>query len=302
MISGENLYKLILQVQSLNNSMGNDMQDAGECPKCHSRSLVYDGERDIIYCQNCGAIIEEEVMLDSSPPQFVERYEEATHKHMEPIDELIEGRDRRLMGSFIEEVNILAREHKLQKQVCKLAEDYFLRLIKAGRRIAPDKIRYYSVALVYLAARSLNIPISYKALIRNIEQPEKISRLINKLRSELKIETRPPDLKEFLNFVLNGLRIKDIDLTNEVVNLIQEAQNRGIVVGKDIRGVVGGAIYIVTKSFGMRVSQSKIAAICGVTEITIRNRALELAPIYRELTGREVTLRKRKEKRPKVKF
>ncbi|MCR8487804.1 MAG: hypothetical protein NDP22_05310, partial [Crenarchaeota archaeon] len=147
-----------------------------------------------------------------------------------------------------------------------------------------------------------NFPISYKALVREFDQSEKISRLINQLRSELKIDLKPLGLKEFLSAVLDELKIKDLDFANEVMSLIQEAQNRGLIIGKDIRGVVGGAIYIVAKSFGMRISQLKIAKACGVTEITIRNRSLELVPLYRELTGKEVALRKYRKKRPKVKF
>ncbi|MCR8470641.1 MAG: TFIIB-type zinc ribbon-containing protein [Candidatus Korarchaeota archaeon] len=278
------------------------MQSTRKCPKCHSPSLVYNEENNTLYCQNCGAVIEEEITLDSSFQQFEEERSEITYKHIEPLDELAEERDRKLMERFIAVVNEITNKHRLHRQVCKLAEEYFLNLIKTGKKITLDKIEQYAIALTYLAARKFNFPISYKALVREFDQSEKISRLINQLRSELKIDLKPLGLKEFLSAVLDELKIKDLDFANEVMSLIQEAQNRGLIIGKDIRGVVGGAIYIVAKSFGMRISQLKIAKACGVTEITIRNRSLELVPLYRELTGKEVALRKYRKKRPKVKF
>ncbi|MCR8463063.1 MAG: TFIIB-type zinc ribbon-containing protein, partial [Candidatus Korarchaeota archaeon] len=73
------------------------MQSTRKCPKCHSPSLVYNEENNTLYCQNCGAVIEEEITLDSSFQQFEEERSEITYKHIEPLDELAEERDRKLM-------------------------------------------------------------------------------------------------------------------------------------------------------------------------------------------------------------
>ncbi|GEM_PF-6137805 len=272
------------------------------CPNCGSTNILYDDEKDMLYCANCGTVIEEDITIDAEPV-YQQEYGESIHKPIGFLDQLTEDRNKKLMETFLSEVDLIIRKLSLPRQVRRLAGEYFLKLIKIGRKIPSNKVRHYAAALTYLAAKKLGIPISYRTLLKKLNlSSEKVSRVIQHARNIIKIDLKAMDIWTYLHYVLERLNVKNSDFGNEIMNLIREAQKQNLITGKDMRGVVGGAIYVVAKAFGIKITQRQIAEVCGITEITIRNRFLELAPIYRQLTGREVSLRKRKKRRPKVRF
>jgi len=273
-----------------------------KCPNCGSTNILYDDEKDMLYCANCGAVIEEDITIHMEPP-FPHEYGESTHKTVSLLDQLVNERNRKIMEAFLSEVNLIIRKLGLTENVRKLASEYFLKLLKAGKKVPLNKIKHYAAALVYLSAKKLDIPISYRALLRELNlSSEKVSKVLRYIRDTIKVDLKATDIWTYLHHVLNKLGVKNSDFANQVIQLIREAQKQNIVAGKDMRGIVGGAIYVVAKALGIKITQRQIADICGITEITIRNRFLELAPIYRELTGIEVSLRKRRKRRPKVRF
>ena len=76
-------------------------------------------------------------------------------------------------------------------------------------------------------------------------------------------------------------RALELKLSQTVINtatdLLNQAIEKKITMGKDPKGIVGAVLYIATKLCGERSTQKQIANTCHVTEVTIRNRYKEIA-------------------------
>ena len=75
--------------------------------------------------------------------------------------------------------------------------------------------------------------------------------------------------------------ISDLGLPSEVqkttMEILKAARKvRGLVTGRDPRGLAAAAIYIASIISDCRVTQRDISRVSGVTEVTIRNRYKEL--------------------------
>ena len=117
----------------------------------------------------------------------------------------------------------------------------------------------------------------------------------------LHIKPRQIDPRIYLQQIIEKLHINDFEAAQAARNLLKVAEERGMLAGKDVRGVIGGIIYVIVKAFAIRKTQREIARACGITEVTIRNRFLEFAKLFEELTGIKVELRKKSKRRSRVK-
>lgn len=268
------------------------------CPYCGSTRIVKDFERGIIYCADCGAIIEE---LDSFEFKPTNLMEVTQHRKLTPKEKTSDIKDRRLIAEFENEIRAFIQRLGLSPRLMKLAVEYFLELLKIKRKIPRTSIKYYASAILYVTARENNEPISLKKVLRTLNldhyQFSKTLKIISKI---LKIQPKPIDPYTFLQQVLRDLRVSDSDMLQECKMLLEEGKKHGLLSGRDIRGVIGGIIYVVAKALGRHITQKDLAKICGVTEVTIRNRFLEFAKLYEELTGRKVETRKKSKRRLKV--
>ncbi|MBE0525297.1 MAG: transcription initiation factor IIB, partial [Candidatus Thorarchaeota archaeon] len=75
--------------------------------------------------------------------------------------------------------------------------------------------------------------------------------------------------------------ISELDLPREVQRTTMEIltrakEVRGLVTGRDPRGLAAAAIYVAAIMNDCRVTQKEISNVSGVTEVTIRNRYKEL--------------------------
>ena len=99
------------------------------CPNCGSTNILYDDEKDMLYCANCGTVIEEDITIDAEPV-YQQEYGESIHKPIGFLDQLTEDRNKKLMETFLSEVDLIIRKLSLPRQVRRLAGEYFLKLIK----------------------------------------------------------------------------------------------------------------------------------------------------------------------------
>ena len=181
------------------------------------------------------------------------------------------------------------------------AIELFVKILASEKKIYPESIQYYAAALLFIAAREHNYPLSYKAIRKMLNvASEKISRAIRNCYEILQMRPKHLDPMIYLQQIIEKLKINDYEAIRTARKLLKIAEERSIISGKDVRGVVGGVIYVVVKVFGIRRTQREIAKACGITEVTVRNRFMEFAKLYEELTGIKVELRKRA-KKPRIK-
>ena len=55
------------------------------------------------------------------------------------------------------------------------------------------------------------------------------------------------------------------------------------MIGKGIKGIVGGAVYFALKLRGYRISQDKICTSLNISEVTLRSRTKDIKHILKDV-------------------
>ncbi len=270
-----------------------------KCPVCGSTSIIKDESSGEIYCAKCGTVIDES-SLDFKPPPIYE--ERSDYTRIRPYDSVAGDRERKLLEAFQNYINNFAYRLGVPYYVKETAINYFVRMLDSNKKIYPENVKYFAIALLYIAARENNYPLSYKVIKKTLRiESEKIMKAIRASYETLHLKPRQVDPRIYLQQIIEKLKINDYEAAQAARNLLKVAEERGMISGKDIRGVIGGIIYVIVKAFAIRKTQREIAKACGITEVTIRNRFIEFAKLFEELTGVKVELRKKAKRRPRVK-
>jgi transcription initiation factor TFIIB len=151
------------------------------------------------------------------------------------------------------------------------------RQLIAGRLWRSRSIDATAAAAVYAACRHRGSPRSIEEIAEHSrESKKKISAhyrmLVTKLKIRMPISSPAMYVPRF---------ISDLGLPTEVqcttMQILERASEvRGLVSGRDPRGLAAAAIYVAAIINGCRVTQKDISRVSQVTEVTIRNRYKEL--------------------------
>lgn len=190
----------------------------------------------------------------------------------------------RNLAQAMTEIDRLSSQLGLSHGLREHAARMYRKLI-AGRLWRSRSIDATAAAAVYAACRHRGSPRSIEEIAEHSrESKKKISAHYRMLVTKLKIRM-PISSPE--NYVPRF--ISDLKLPNEVEKitmeiLTQAKKVRGLVSGRDPRGLAAAAIYIAAIMSDNRVTQRDISRVSSVTEVTIRNR-------YKELVSRlELTI------------
>ncbi|MEX0567990.1 MAG: TFIIB-type zinc ribbon-containing protein [Candidatus Njordarchaeota archaeon] len=281
--------------------MDESVEEQKRCPVCGSTSISRDETTGAVFCLRCGTILDETALDFKPPPTF----DEAGHYvKLRPVDSIVEERERKIFEAFKSVLSNYSYRLNIPDYIKNTALNFFLRLLEKQKKIFSDSVKFFAAALLYLAAKEHNYPLSYKTIRKTLNIPsEKLSKAIRISLEVLHLRPKKIDPIIYLQQVVEKLKINDYEAIQVAKKLIKIAEARGMLSGKDVRGVVGGVLYVIVKAFGIRRTQREIARACGITEVTIRNRFLEFASLFEELTNIKVELRKKTvKKRIKVKI
>jgi transcription initiation factor TFIIB len=95
------------------------------------------------------------------------------------------------------------------------------------------------------------------------------------LVSNMELQVPMLEPTKYVVKVANNTNISE-KTKRKAVEIILEAQKKGVSVGKDPMGIAASVLYLAGQSNGEYKTQADIAKAAGVTEITVRNRAREL--------------------------
>lgn len=130
---------------------------------------------------------------------------------------------------------------------------------------------------IYAAIRTNDLPRTVEEIEEVTQIPEKtITKAYRLIVSNLKILLTSTPVVQFISRFGEELGLSPpVQITaNE---LIQQAKENGLqTIGKDPKGLAAATLYIAAKKANESKSQSLIAKICGVSEVTLRNRAKEI--------------------------
>jgi transcription initiation factor TFIIB len=145
--------------------------------------------------------------------------------------------------------------------------------------IRGDTIGSVLAASIYVAARQSGVlrtldDISESSNVR----PKQAARSYRRIISELDIKVPLIDPAKYIVKVANSLNF-DEKLKRKALELMEKAQRKNILVGKDPISMAASILYIVNLAEGQQNiprTQAEIARAAGVTEVTLRNRSKEL--------------------------
>jgi transcription initiation factor TFIIB len=134
-----------------------------------------------------------------------------------------------------------------------------------------------AAAALYSACRQCSVP-------RTLDEIGEVSRVSRKeigktyrfISRELGLKLIPISPIDYVPRFCSALNLHG-EVQSKTVEILRQASEKGLTDGRGPTGMVAAAIYIATILCSDRRTQSKIAKVAGITEVTIRNRYKELA-------------------------
>jgi len=204
----------------------------------------------------------------------------------------------KIQGSLISSIerNYWEAKPKLQAVANKLGiPDYIIETSwKIYSEVARQKltmgrsIQAFTCASLYAAIRIHNFPRLLEELtdssansIRSVHRS--LGLIIRSVLPKLGLKYRPISPRPLVFRFGNELNLS-IGVQQAAADLLKKATNKGLAkMGKDPKGLAAAALYMCAKRSKERRTQTEIAEISRVTEVTLRTRAKQIKSCFMEV-------------------
>ncbi len=103
-----------------------------------------------------------------------------------------------------------------------------------------------------------------------------LAMIIREVLPELKLRYQPITAESLVFRFGNELHLP-MEIQKIAINMLKQASKNGLKrTGKDPKGLAAACIYIAAKNGSIRKTQSKVAFIAKITEVTLRSRAKQI--------------------------
>ncbi|MFW9909158.1 MAG: transcription initiation factor IIB [Candidatus Thorarchaeota archaeon] len=149
----------------------------------------------------------------------------------------------------------------------------------AKRLVRGRSIESVVAASIYLACRIYRIPRRLDEVVSetNLDR-KKIGQSVRLIVTQTNLNVPLPSAQDLIPRLSSDLFLKGRTV-KKATEIIKEAKERYITMGKDPGGIAGAALYIAGILEDDRRTQREIANVSRVTEVTIRNRYKELVRV-----------------------
>jgi transcription initiation factor TFIIB len=139
-----------------------------------------------------------------------------------------------------------------------------------------DTVDSVLAASIYVAARQSGVPRTLDEIseISNVKLKH-AARSYRRIVTQLDIKAPIIDPSKYIMKVANKLGF-DEKIKRKALELMEKAQKKNILGGKDPVSMAASILYLVNVDEGHHKTQSEIAKEAGTTEVTVRNRSKEL--------------------------
>jgi transcription initiation factor TFIIB len=145
--------------------------------------------------------------------------------------------------------------------------------------IRGDTIGSVLAASIYVAARQSGVLRTLDDISESSNvKPKQAARSYRRIISELDIKVPLIDPAKYIVKVANNLNF-DEKIKRKALELMEQAQKKNILVGKDPISMAASILYLVNLAEGQQNlprTQAEVAKAAGITEVTLRNRSKEL--------------------------
>ncbi|MHA2148127.1 MAG: transcription initiation factor IIB [Candidatus Thorarchaeota archaeon] len=184
----------------------------------------------------------------------------------------------RNLGVAMSEMERLSSQLGVPRDVRETAALMYRKAL-AKRIVRGRSIESVVAASVYLACRIHRIPrrLDEVAAETNVDRKQ-VGHAVRLVISRINIDVPLASAKDLIprlssDLVLEGRTVK------KATEIIKNAEERFVTIGKDPGGIAGAALYIAGILEEDRRTQREIANVSRVTEVTIRNRYKELVRV-----------------------
>jgi len=134
-----------------------------------------------------------------------------------------------------------------------------------------------TAAALYAACRQCGAPRTFEEVSDSSGVDRKdIGKTYRFLSRELELKLMPLQPQDYLFRFCRKLELNE-DVERKALEMLQLIEEQGLTSGRGPTGIAAAIIYITTLLGGENRTQSDVAAVAGVTEVTIRNRYKEMA-------------------------
>jgi transcription initiation factor TFIIB len=138
-----------------------------------------------------------------------------------------------------------------------------------------------SCAILYVACRQCGLVRAVNEIAEISQRNRReIAKYYRFILTELNLTVAPSSLNGYAPRVLDELAVSQ-EVAKLTCKILSDAERLKIAHGRSPVAILSAAIYLASKSLGMRKTQREIAEATRVTEVTIRNTCKEL---LRQLT------------------
>ena len=184
----------------------------------------------------------------------------------------------RNLGIAMSEMERLSSQLGIPRDVRETAALMYRKAL-AKRLVRGRSIESVVAASVYLACRIHRIPRRLDEIVTetNIDR-KKIGHAVRLIVSRVNIDVPLASAKDLIPRLSSDLLLEG-RTAKKATEIIKNAEDRFVTIGKDPGGIAGAALYIAGIIEEDRRTQREIANVSRVTEVTIRNRYKELVRV-----------------------
>jgi transcription initiation factor TFIIB len=129
---------------------------------------------------------------------------------------------------------------------------------------------------LYVACRSAKIPRTLKEFAEvSLRDQKEIAKAYRLITYTLKMKMPIDNPIDYITKIAEKAGVS-CDVEGLAIKIMRDAKDKHATMGKDPSGLAAATLYIASKIKKEKITQSHLAKVANVTEVTIRNRAKDL--------------------------
>ncbi len=274
------------------------------CPSCSSPSLLEDEDTGELVCTHCGYVVTERRPVPEEPrfpkeegvapgrvgpppsllsptlglPTEIERRRGAGKLRAVHARTLYAAKVRTLARA-LKLIVSLSEKLNLSQTTAERAAYIYRSAVKSGLLVGVSA-RRLAIAATYAACRESGIPRSLEAVADAAGIPEKkLTYEYRRLVSKMGIRVSIVQPERYLPKIADQLGV-DEPTKRSAYSILAKAERNGLSTGKDPKGLAAAALLLACEPLPEGLTREKFAKAAGVTTLTLRKRAKDLAEHY----------------------
>ncbi len=289
------------------------------CPSCNGTDLIQDIDTGELICSRCGMVVDESSYdLGPEWRSYTrqEREDRARTGHVLTnkiydrglstiMTGTVDARGKQLDSETMRKMNRLKRLNSRERNYESWDKDLKIALSEMDRIctelhlpdyiheeaakiyrkvLKKDLVRGRSIdgfvgASIFAVCRLSRLPYSLNKISEiSMMDSNEIGYHYRLLIKELDIKMPLDKPSKFVSGLASRLGL-NADVEQQSMRIIEKAEEKKLVMGKNPRGVAAAALYLACIQKGYKVNQAQVARVANVSEVTMRKRFKEYEPI-----------------------